>query len=77
MLLKLYHTEHQTSCQASHQASAAGEASDLCNGSGTHFECQVKRHHRLALVTLQLHLTLDVPLDAWCGYTLKRLCLMK
>ena len=71
--LRLTHTERQ----ALHQASAASEASDLCNGSGTHLEHQVKRHHRLVLVTLPLSLmlTLDVPfdalLDARCGYTLK------
>ena len=35
-----------------HQASSASEASDLCNGSGTHLECQVKHHHRLVLVML-------------------------
>ena len=34
----------------------------LGNGSGVDLECQVKRHHRLALVTLPL------PLDARCGY---------
>ena len=46
--------------------------SDLCNGSGTHLECQVKRHHRLALVMLMLTLDaqLDALLDARCGYTL-------
>ena len=54
-MLRLTHTERQ--------ASAASEASDLCNGSGTHLEHQVKRHHRLALVTLTL--------DARCGYTLR------
>ena len=58
--LRLTHTEHQ----ASRQASAASETSDLCNGSGTHLERQVKHHHRLALVTLPL------TLDARCGYTL-------
>ena len=35
------------------------------NGSGVNLECQVKRHHRLALVTLPL------PLDARCGYALR------
>ena len=44
--------------RASSVASAASKASDLSNESGTHLECQVKRHHRLALVTLPL------PLDA-------------
>ena len=72
-VLSYNHTERQTSPQAS----AASEASDLCNGSGTHLERQVKRHHILALVRLQLPLTLmldvplDAPLDARCGYTLK------
>ena len=67
-LLNYNHTERH----ASRQASVASEASDLCNGSGTHLERQVKRHHRLALVTLPLTLDvpLDVPLDARCGYTL-------
>ena len=52
--------------QAARQASAASEASDLCNGSGTHLEHQGKRHHRLASVTLPLPLPLppDAPLDA-------------
>ena len=59
--LSYNHTERQTS--------EASETSDLCNGSGTHLECQVKRHHRLALVMLSLPLTLT--LDARCGYTLK------
>ena len=67
--LRLTHTERQ----ASHQASASSETSDLCNGSGTHLEHQVKHHHRLALVMLPL--MLDVPLDAAfdarCGYTLR------
>ena len=63
--------------------SAASEASDLCNGSGTHLECQVKRHHRLALVTLPLPLMLmldmplDAPLDARCDYTLRGACAKK
>ena len=63
-ILRLTHTERQ--------ASVASEASDLCNGSGIHLEWQVKRHHRLTLVTLllPLTLTLDAPLDARCGYTL-------
>ena len=62
------HTKRQTL----RQASAASEASDLCNGSGTHLEHQVKHHHRLALVALPLPLTLilDAPLDTRCGYTL-------
>ena len=64
-LLSYNHTERH----ASRQASAASEVSDLCNRSGTHLERQVKRHHRLALVTLLL--LLDVPLDARCGYTLR------
>ena len=53
------------------QVSTVSEASDLYNGSGTHLEHQVKRHHRLALATLplMLTLTLDVLLDARCGYT--------
>ena len=55
------------------RASASSEASDLCNGSGTHLERQVKHHHRLALVMLPLPLTLT--LDAWCGYTLRILTL--
>ena len=64
------HTERQ----AARQASAASEASYLCNGSGTHLECQGKYHHRLPLVMLPLHLPLvldaplDAPLDARCGY---------
>ena len=67
------HTERQ----AARQASVASEASDLCNGSGTHLECQGKHHHRLALVTLllPLPLTLDAPLDApvdtRCGYAFR------
>ena len=40
----------------------------LGNGSGVDLECQVKRHHRLALVMLLLLLTLD----AQCGYSLKQ-----
>ena len=54
-----------------HRASsvASSEASDLCNGSETHLERQVKHHHRLALVTLPL--TLDAPRDVRCGYTLR------
>ena len=40
----------------------------LGNGSGVDLERQVKRHHRLALVTLPLPLTLT--LDARCGYSL-------
>ena len=51
-MLRLTHSDRQ--------ALAASEASDLCNGSGTHLEHQVKRHHKLALVTLTL--TLDAPL---------------
>ena len=71
--LSYNHTERQ----ASRQAPAASEVSDLCNGSGTHLECKVKRHHRLALVMLllPLPLTLDMPLDARCGYTLSPLSL--
>ena len=63
--LRLTHTERQ--------ASVACEASDLSNLSGGDLECQVKHHHRLALVTLPLPLmlTLDVPLAARCGYNLK------
>ena len=60
---------NHTVCQASRQVSAACEASDLCNGSGTHLELQVKRHHRLALVTLPLPLTPDTPPEARCEYT--------
>ena len=44
----------------------------LGNGSGVDLERQVKRHHKLALVTLPLPLPLDAPLDAQCGYALKR-----
>ena len=59
------HTKRQTA----RQLSAASEASDLCNGSGTHLEHQGKRHHRLALVLLLL--PLDAPLDARCGYAFR------
>ena len=49
---------------------ASSEASDLCNGSGTHLERQVKSHCRLAWVTLPLPLmlTLDAPVDAQRHY---------
>ena len=48
----------------------------LGNGSGTYLEHQLKRHHRLALVTLPLlmplpmPLLLDTSLDARCVYAL-------
>ena len=38
---------------------------DAWEWSGVDLQRQVKRHHRLALVTLPL---LDVPLDTRCGY---------
>ena len=51
----------------------------LGNGSGVDLERQVNRHHRLALVTLPLTLTLtlDAPLDVRSGYSFNLLHALK